>query len=168
MANMRLAKMAWAVLGIIVLAGIGLTGCASMQGSQSTGSTTDTTGAAAPTLYRDFPDILLPSELKMDPKRTYIVQGAGTTTGVLTLKGWVDRDSIIAFFKSSMRRDNWRELASFKSPLATSSSFMVYYKENRTAIISIHEELIYTYVDIAVAPSATDAAGEGIKATPLQ
>jgi hypothetical protein len=166
MASMRLAKAASAGLGILMLAALGLAGCASLQGSQSATST-DTASVAAPTLYRDFPDILLPSELKVDPKRTYIVQGSGTTTGILTMKGWVDRDSIIAFFKSSMRRDNWRELASFKSPLATSSSFMVFFKENRTAIISIHEELIYTYVDIAVAPSGSEAA-TGLTATPLQ
>jgi hypothetical protein len=166
MASTRLAKAALAGLGILMLAALGLTGCATLQGSQSSTST-DSAGVAAPTLYRDFPDILLPSELKVDPKRTYIVQGSGTTTGILTLKGWVDRDSSIAFFKSSMRRDNWRELASFKSPLASSSSFMVFVKENRTAIISIHEELIYTYVDIAVAPSAAEAAGV-LKEVPLQ
>ena len=129
-----------------------LAACSSMNSASSGADSADQT--TAPTLYRDFNDILLPSEMKIDTKRSYIVEGSGLTTGILTIKGWVDRDSLITFFKSAMERDKWQEVASFKSPSANTSSILVFQKTNRTAIISIHEEMIYTYAEIAVAPSA--------------
>lgn len=138
----------------LALLAITLAACASMN-STSSGSGSDSADrTAAPTLYRDFDDVLLPSEMEIDPKRTYIIEGSGLTTGILTIKGWVDRDSLITFFKSAMQREKWREIASFKSPSADTSSILVFQKINRTAVISIHEEMIYTYVEIAVAPSA--------------
>jgi hypothetical protein len=53
-----------------------------------------------------------------------------------------------------MEREKWQEIASFKSPSADTSSILVFQKTSRTAVISIHEEMIYTYVEVAVAPSA--------------
>ena len=144
--------------GIILAAALafflitGLAGCETLGGTKSESSEP---GAAQPTnLYRDFKDILLPAEMKVDDKRTYIVQGPGLTTGILTLKGYVERDSLIDFFKSAMVRDNWTELASFKSPSKDTSSILVFQKADRTAIINIHEEAFNTYVEIAVAPMA--------------
>jgi hypothetical protein len=60
----------------------------------------------------------------------------------------------MTFFKSAMERDKWQEIASFKSPSADASSILVFQKASRTAVISIHEEMIYTYAQIAVAPSS--------------
>jgi hypothetical protein len=136
---------------------LGLAACSSLGGSKD-GSGDD--AAAQPTnLYRDFKDILVPGELKVDDKRTYIVQGPGLTTGILTLKGYVQRDSLIDFFKSAMARDNWTELASFKSPSKDTSSILVFQKADRTAIINIHEETFNTYVEIAVAPMDSGPSG---------
>lgn len=123
---------------------------------------------ASPTLYRDFSDILLPNEMKIDPKRTYIVEGPGMTTGILTIKGWVDRNSLMTFFKSAMQRDQWQELASFKSPTPETSSILVFQKAGRTAVISIDEGWIYTYAEIAVAPSAKGLAGDLLQDTDMQ
>lgn len=128
-----------------------LAACSSMNNTSGSDGADKTTSA---TVYRDFNDILLPSEMKIDTNRTYIIEGSGLTTGILTIKGWVDRDSLITFFKSAMEREKWQEIASFKSPSADTSSILVFQKINRTAVISIHEEMIYTYVEIAVAPSA--------------
>ncbi len=142
---------------------MGLTGCQTTGSSQSESSEADpapTAQSAQPAnLYRDFKDILLPGEMKVDDKRTYIVQGPGLTTGILTIKGYVERDSLIDFFKSAMVRDNWTELASFKSPSKNTSSILVFQKADRTAIINIHEESFNTYVEIAVAPMAPGSSG---------
>lgn len=133
-----------------------LAACSSMNSTSGSDGVDKTTSA---TVYRDFDDILLPSEMKIDTKRTYIIEGSGLTTGILTIKGWVDRDSLITFFKSAMEREKWQEIASFKSPSADTSSILVFQKTNRTAVISIQEEMIYTYVEIAVAPSAKGIDG---------
>ncbi len=135
----------------------GLAGCNTMGGTKSESSGEATAQPA--NLYRDFKDILVPGEMKVDDKRTYIVQGPGLTTGILTLKGYVERDSLIDFFKSAMVRDDWTELASFKSPSKNTSSILVFQKADRTAIINIHEESFNTYVEIAVAPMAPGASG---------
>ncbi len=144
---------------LLVVLVLSLAACTSMN-STSGGSAADSAAqTAAPTVYRDFADILLPSEMKVDTDRSYIVEGSGLTTGILTIKGWVDRDSLITFFKSAMERDKWQEIASFNSPAADTSSILVFQKSSRTAVISIHEELIYTYAQIAVAPSAKGISG---------
>lgn len=143
---------------ILSVLAITLAACSSMNATSS-GSGTDSAGkTASPTLYRDFDDVLLPNEMKIDPKRTYLVEGSGMTTGILTIKGWVDRNSLMNFFKSAMPRDQWQEQASFKSPAADTNSIIVFQKAGRTAVVSIHEGWLYTYVEIAVAPSS---AGSG-------
>lgn len=136
---------------------VGLAACSTLGGAKN--GSGDDAAAQPANLYRDFKDILVPGELKVDDKRTYIVQGPGLTTGILTLKGYVQRDSLIDFFKSAMARDNWTELASFKSPSKDTSSILVFQKADRTAIINIHEEAFNTYVEIAVAPMAPGASG---------
>jgi len=137
----------------------GLASCSSMNTTSGSTGGSSASKTSSPTLYRDFDDILLPSEMKIDPKRTYIVEGSGLTNGILTVKGWVDRDSLIHFFKGSMGRDKWQEVASFKSPTEDTSSILVFQKTGRTAVISIKEGWIYTYAEIAVAPSAEGVSG---------
>ena len=142
---------------------IGFAGCSSTGGKSSassdSSSSSDKAAAAQPTnLYRDFSDILLPGELKVDAKRTYIIQGPGLTTGIMTLKGYVERDSLIEFFRSGMVRDDWTELASFKSPSKDTNSILVFQKADRTAVINIQEKFSNTHVEIAVAPVAPGAS----------
>ena len=136
-----------------------LAACSSMNATSGSAGSDSAAKMSSPTQYRDFDDILLPSEMKVDSKRTYIVEGSGLTTGILTVKGWVDRNSLIDFFKSAMEREKWQELASFKSPSADTSSILVFQKAGRTAVISIREGWIYTYAEIAVAPSAKGISG---------
>ncbi len=147
-----------AILTLVLI--VGLAGCKTLNSSSDSSSSSSEESSAQPAnLYRDFKDILLPGEMKVDDKRTYIVQGPGLTTGILTLKGYVERDSLIDFFKSAMARDNWTELASFKSPSKNTSSILVFQKADRTAIINIQEQSFNTYVEIAVAPMSPSVSG---------
>ncbi|UCD91566.1 MAG: hypothetical protein JSW04_15885 [Desulfobacterales bacterium] len=107
------------------------------------------------TYYHEFEDILLPKELKIDNRSTYVVQAPGFLTGVLALKGRVDRNSLIVFFKNNMEKDNWRSMGSFKSP--RTSTILLFQKENRWCVININEKEFYTYVEIGVAPNLDDA-----------
>ena len=123
-----------AYLIFLSIMGIALTACTSMNATSGGSSADGGAKTASPTVYRDFSDILLPNEMKIDPKRTYIVEGPGMTTGILTIKGWVDRNSLMTFFKSAMQRDQWQELASFKSPTPKTSSILVFQKAGRIAV----------------------------------
>ncbi len=157
-----------AYLIFLSIMGIALTACTSMNATSGGSSADGGAKTASPTVYRDFSDILLPNDMKIDPKRTYIVEGPGMTTGILTIKGWVDRNSLMTFFKSAMQRDQWQELASFKSPTPKTSSILVFQKAGRIAVISIDEGWIYTYAEIAVAPSVSGGGSGMLQDNELQ
>jgi len=112
-------------------------------------------------LYYDFGDILIPSELKVDKKSSYIVRSPGFLTGVLALKGYVERNSLIAFFENNMAKDNWQKISLFKSP--RTRTFILFQKENRWCVISINEKTANTYVEIGVAPAVNEPASELLK-----
>jgi len=149
-------RMKWVAprAAILALVLATLAGCASMNATSSDPKATGTP-------YKDFVGVLYPEDLKVASDRTYLVETGGITTGILTLKGWVERDSLVDFFRAGMKRQGWQELAVFKSPQANTSSILVFLKADRTAVINIHEEIIYTYVEIAVAPTLSPVAGGG-------
>ena len=108
--------------------------------------------------YYDFTDILIPGELKMDDKSTFVVQTAGFATGILVLEGRVDRNGLITFFQTNMAKDNWEAISIFKSP--RTSTFLLFKKAQRWCVISIRAGDINTHVEIGVAPaSAEESSG---------
>jgi hypothetical protein len=100
-------------------------------------------------LYYDFDDVLVPSELKVDTKRSFVYHTDEFTAGVLVLTGRVEINSLINFFDSNMAKDNWRLMSSFKSP----RTILFFTKANRSCIINITEERFTTEVEIWVAPT---------------
>jgi len=100
-------------------------------------------------LYYDFDDVLVPSELKMDRKRSFVYHTDEFTAGVLVLTGRVEINSLIRFFDSNMAKDNWRLMSSFKSP----RTMLFFTKANRSCIINITEQRFNTEVEIWVAPT---------------
>ena len=108
-------------------------------------------------LYYDFGDVLVPSELKVDKKASFVYRTPGFSAGVLVLKGRVDMGSLVAFFENNMSKDNWQPVSSFKSP----RTIMLFHKENRWCVINISEKEFKTYVEIWVAPTSGEA-GSGL------
>ena len=100
-------------------------------------------------LYYDFEDVLVPSELKVDNKRSFIYHAPDFTAGVLVLTGRVEVNSLIRFFENNMAKDNWRLMSFFKSP----RTIMFFNKSNRGCIINITEKQFTTEVEIWVAPT---------------
>ncbi|MCD4718359.1 MAG: hypothetical protein K8S13_00665 [Desulfobacula sp.] len=107
-------------------------------------------------VYYDFEDVLIPMELKIVKDRTVVILTPGFTSGILTLKGRVERRSLFNFFSNNMQKDNWNVISQIKSPGTT---IMVFQKISRTAVITIRDEQLYTYVEIGVAPTVTGEAG---------
>jgi len=108
-------------------------------------------------LYYDFEDVLVPSELKVDKKRSFVYHSPDFTAGVLVLTGRVEINSLIRFFDNNMAKDNWRLVSSFKSP----RTIMFFNKANRGCIINITEKQFKTEVEIWVAPTM-EAPEEGL------
>lgn len=128
-----------------------------MANSQKTPETTPPTETEEkvkkPTaIYHDFEDVLVPMEMQIVKDRTVIVSTPGFRSGIITLKGRVDSNSLFNFFSNNMEKDNWEVVSKIKSPGTT---IMVFQKTARCAVITIRDEQIYTYVEIGVAPTIT-------------
>ena len=124
------------------------------ENNQSSG--TESKSRKTTAVYYDFEDILIPMELSVVKDRTVVILTPGFTSGILTLKGRVERRSLFNFFSNNMQKDNWNVLSQIKSPGTT---IMVFQKSSRTAVITIRDEQIYTYVEVGVAPTVTGGPG---------
>ncbi|MFH2090799.1 MAG: hypothetical protein ABIJ31_00355 [Pseudomonadota bacterium] len=153
-------------VGVILFLAVFLSGCISqMMSPKSEDAQTATEQAKTrqtTAMYYDFEDVLIPMELSVVKDRTVVVATPGFTSGIITLKGRVERSSLFNFFNNNMQKDNWTVLSQIKSPGTT---IMVFQKANRICVIGIRDEQIYTYVEVGVAP--TLVADGGFKETPL-
>jgi hypothetical protein len=108
-------------------------------------------------LYYDFEDVLIPRELKLNKKSSFVYRTAGWTAGVLVFTAKVERTSLIQFFENNMAKDNWQSTSSFKSP----RTLLLFQKENRWCVINITDNEWDTLVEIWTAP-LSDQSGEGL------
>ncbi len=124
------------------------------QNEQSSG--TEPKSRKTTAVYYDFEDVLIPMELSIVKDRTVVLLTPGFTSGIITLKGRVERRSLFNFFSNNMQKDNWNVISQIKSP---GNTIMVFQKTTRTAVITIRDEQIYTYVEVGVAPTVTGGSG---------
>jgi hypothetical protein len=150
------------VLALFVVLTV-FSGCAYFRSSGVGAESADTPAVqedAGPSpLYYDFGDVLVPEELKVDKKRSFVYHAPGFTAGVLGLYGRVDVNSLIRFFENNMAKDNWKLASSFKSP----RTIMFFHKMNRSCIINITEGKLKSEVEIWVAPTVEDAESTLLK-----
>ena len=108
-------------------------------------------------VYYDFDDILVPKELKIVNDATVLVSTPGYTSGIMTLRGRVEKRSLTAFFVNNMEKDNWIRVSQIKSPAST---IMIFRKPLKWAVITIREKDFFTYVEIGVSPTIDKSAPE--------
>ena len=107
--------------------------------------------------YFDFGDVPVPSELKLDKSSSFVYSAGHVTAGVLSLKGYLDLNSLIVFFETNMPEQNWKILSSFRSP----RSILIFRKPQRICVVNITEKRLYTYLEIWVAPvTESDSSDE--------
>lgn len=125
-------------------------GCSSLtkKNNQATASSSQS-DSGVPARYYDFGDVLVPEQLKVDKKSSFIYQTEGFSAGVLVLKGRIETSSLISFFENNMTKDNWHMISSFKSE----RTMLLFQKEHRWCVMSITDETFNTYVEIWVAPT---------------
>ena len=148
----RSGRMFPVLTGLMILTAIFLAGCAGSQIKSDDNAKSATEGQGSSSLYYDFGDVLVPSELKLEKSGSFVFRTPGLSAGVLSLKGRVEINSLIRFFDVNMAKDNWKLVSSFKSR----RSIMLYHKENRWCVINITEEGFYTYAEIWVSPTTVD------------
>ena len=108
-------------------------------------------------LYYDFEDVLIPRDLKLNTKSSFVYHTSGLTAGVLVFTSKVDRSSLIQFFENNMAKDNWQAVSSFNSP----RTLLVFQKENRWCVINITDNNWDTLVEIWAAPFSGNS-GSGL------
>lgn len=106
------------------------------------------TGGPRPQFF-DFQDIPVPTELKLMADESYVFQSGGSKTGLLTLRGRVDLNSVINFFQMAMPRENWKPKGGFRYR----RSVLIFEKPDKTCVINMYEKTYYSYVEIYVAPA---------------
>ena len=125
-------------------------GCSSLskKDDKATAPASKSSSAVAAQYY-DFGDVLVPNELKVDKKSSFIYQTSGFSAGVLVLKGRIETSSLISFFETNMAKDNWNSISSFKSE----RTMLLFQKTHRWCVINITDESFNTFVEIWVAPT---------------
>ena len=117
---------------------------------------TEPTGEEGPTpivTIREFPDVPIPKELKLDQKESFVYMTPEFATGMLVYNGNVDYDSLVRFFDESLTRNGWIIQASLKY----TRTLFFYQKENRVCILTMQMTALNVRVEIWVAPLETAA-----------
>lgn len=133
--------------GILILLLVLLSACSSTPKTTTGAPAREKDDQKAP-VYYDFGDVLVPRELKLDVKSSFVYHTAGFTAGVLAFKSGVEINSMIDFFENNMAKDNWQIVGTFKSP----RTLLLFQKENRWCVINITDGRFDTLVEIWVAP----------------
>lgn len=103
--------------------------------------------------YYDFPDVLIPGELKVQTKRSSVYRTPGFAAGLMVFEGRYDGSSLAVFFESNMAKDNWRSKAAIKfNPM-----ILIFEKENRVCVIRIEEYTFLTRVEVWMAPASKES-----------
>jgi hypothetical protein len=139
-----------AILIFMIAVVFSVGGCSSLskKDNKATAPASKSSTAVAAQYY-DFGDVLVPKELKVDKKSSFIYQTSGFSAGVLVLKGRIETSSLISFFETNMAKDNWNIISSFKSE----RTMLLFQKAHRWCVMSITDESFNTYVEIWVSPT---------------
>lgn len=100
-------------------------------------------------MFYDFPDIPVPSELSIASGDSYVFQSGALKAGLLTLKGRVELNSLINFFQMALPREGWKPKGGFRYR----RSVLIFEKPDKICVINLYEKLLYSYVEIYVAPA---------------
>jgi len=149
--NSILHRRFFKLMSVLLVSLLLASGCAYLRGNGGESDETVVTGeeTESGSLYYDFGDVPIHSNLKVVKKRSFVYHVPGFTAGVLGLSGRVDADTLEQFFKKSMPKDNWKLVCSFKSP----RSVLFFTKEKKSCIINMTEKRFKTEVEIWVAPN---------------
>jgi hypothetical protein len=145
--------LAWTVIAVTMGCSTGT----SKQQPASSGNRSVSGASANAPVYHDFGDVMLPRDLKVDLKNSFIFHTQEFRAGVLVLTGGADSGSLYAFFENGMPTDGWQQLSGIKAP----RSMMLFKKESRWCVISIDDGKFRTQVEIWVAPTSALVSGMG-------
>jgi hypothetical protein len=144
----RRSRLLVLLLSILLLVGAG---CAAMNKSQDTpeetGEKKEEVKGPAP-IYYDFVDVLIPAELSLVKKNSFVYSTPSFSAGVLVFEGYVQGESLVTFFTTNMPKDGWTLKSSFRYRRV----ILNFEKGERSCLVSVAEFPLKTRVEIWVAP----------------
>ena len=139
------------MLSILLLLGAG---CAALKKShdtsEETGEKKSEVKGPAP-IYYDFVDVLIPAELSLVKKSSFVYSTPSFSAGVLVFEGYVQGNSLVSFFTTNMAKDGWTLKSSFRYRRVILS----FEKDERSCLVSVAEFPLKTRVEIWVAPQVS-------------
>jgi len=140
---MKIMRNSW--LGIILFLVTLMLPGGLMAQKEETSSAPDKKARAS---YYDFEDILIPSELSLDKKNSFVYATSRSKVGILVFEGRVEPSSLATFFQNNMQKDGWSLLSSFKYR----QYLLTFLKEDRACVITINEKSFTTTAEVRVGP----------------
>jgi len=100
--------------------------------------------------YYHFDDILIPAELKYQPKKSAVYETPQFKMGWMVFSKWrLDVDSLIDFFTYHMEKDNWKLVNSFRGK----ENILNFSNQDKTCTVkSIEKWYGTTEVEVRVGP----------------
>lgn len=134
------------ILALVVL--MAVAGCSSLQKDKQTSPAPVAKQQEPMGSYHEFEDVLIPKEMDLDPKRSFVFETPQFKTGILVYEGRVEAVSLANFVEKNMVQDNWR----MRSKIKYNRTIMVFEKPDRDCIINIEDETFKTVLEVMMAP----------------
>jgi len=138
----RIASLA-ALVVLLLSAQWALTGCASTAPKEGGTASSETALRAS---FSGFEDVLIPSDISVDRKKSQVYSAGKAKVGLLTFKGRVQPDSLADFFQNNLPRNGWKLMTNMKDRDQT----LIFLKDDRVCMITIAEDWWNTVCEVRV------------------
>jgi hypothetical protein len=132
-----------ALVVLFFLAQWALVGCAYFSPKEGGTASSETALKAS---FSGFEDVLIPSDLSVDRKKSQVYSAGKAKVGLLTFKGRVEPDSLADFFQNNLPRNGWKLMTNLKDRDQT----LIFLKDDRVCMISISEAWWNTVCEVRV------------------
>lgn len=139
-------KMLTIAMALAVL--LAAAGCSTLQKDKETSPAPRATAQEPLGSYHEFEDVLIPKEMELDAKRSFVFETPQFKTGILVYEGRVEAVSLANFMEKNMVKDNWH----MRSKIKYNRTILVFEKPDRDCIINIEDQTFKTVLEVIVAP----------------
>jgi len=132
-----------ALVVLLLFAQWALIGCASTTPKEGGTASSETAMRAS---FSGFEDVLIPSDISVDRKKSQVYSAGKVKVGLLTFKGRVEAGSLADFFLNNLPRNGWKLMTNMKDRDQT----LIFLKDDRVCMITIAEDWWNTVCEVRV------------------
>jgi hypothetical protein len=132
-----------ALLILFLFAQWALVGCASTSPKGGGAASSETAIKAS---FSGFEDVMIPSDISVDRKKSQVYSAGKFKVGLLTFKGRVEPESLADFFQTNLPRNGWKLMTNLKDRAQT----LIFLRDERVCMITISENWWNTVCEVRV------------------